>query len=315
MEKSWLKADKNMTKLMWDCKKRLENRYRYAPECFELWNSFTELNLIEVTVKPNVRALPPAPLLTACEKVDAAIRSKLFAKWSYTHWATDAAVIPDARMLSLYKSPEVGRVNAIERSPVAYIGETITPDTKLLSLLNSPQLLTIERCPVTQSWTLARLTNYSESRYEDLFHPIAKFAPMYLYSSPYLHYLRAITNNLFPVTCLHHRDSVKTFDGLFYTSDSMSFRSSGANSQRNYIQLAADCSSDRRFAVFYKPVAAETREVIIKLNSHVIRLIPKAVTSNNAAPVSFHVDGTETAVNEGESKYIDAEFQWVLLNL
>ena len=300
-----------MTKLMWDCKKRLANQYRYAPECFELWNSFTELNLIEVAVKPNVRALPPAAMLTAMETVNAAIRSNLYAKWSFTQWATDAAVIPDARLVSLYKSAQVTHVNANARSPVAYVGEAITPDTKLLSLLNSPQLLTIERCPLTQSWTLARLTNYSESRYEDLFHPIAQFAPLYLYSSPYKHYLRALSNNLLPATCLHHRDSVKTFDGLFYTSNAMSFSSSGANGQRNYIQLAADCSSDRRFAVFYKPVAAETREVIIKVNGHVIRLIPKAVTSSNAAPVSFYVDGTETTVNEGESKYIDAEHQWV----
>ena len=309
MERSWLKADQNMTKLMWDCKKRLENRYRYAPECYKLWNSFTELNLIEVAVKPNVRALPPAPLLAAMEKVDAAIRSKLFAKWSFSYLSNDAALgIPDRRLLSLYKYPQA---NEIQRSSAAYIGSAFAPDTKLLSLLNSPQLLTIERNPQTQGWTLARLTNYSESRYEDLFHPIAKFAPVLLYSSPYEQYVRALTGNLFPATCLHHRDSIKTFDGLFYSSDAMSVPASGSNSQNKYIQLAADCSSDRRFAVFYKPVAVESREVIVKVNGHVIRLIPRAVSSSGEQPVTFYVDGTEVTVNEGESKYIAAEHKWV----
>ena len=55
--------------------------------------------------------------------------------------------------------------------------------------------------------------------------------------------------------------------------------------------------------MFYKPVAVESREVIIKMNGHVIRLIPKAVCSSVEQPVKFYVDGTEVPVNEGESKY------------
>ena len=149
---------------------------------------------------------------------------------------------------------------------------------------------------------MARLTNYSESRYEDLFYPIAKFAPVLLYSSPYKQYVRALTGNLFPATCLHHRDFVKTFNGLFYTNDAMIVPASDANSQSKYIQLAADCSSDHCFAVFYKPVAVESREVIIKVNDHVISESsgPPALSS----PLRSMWTAPKSPVNNGESKYI-----------
>ena len=42
------------TRLMWECARRVENGYEYAPECERLWKSFTELHLLEAVLEPNM---------------------------------------------------------------------------------------------------------------------------------------------------------------------------------------------------------------------------------------------------------------------
>ena len=42
------------TRLMWECARRVENGYEYAPECERLWKSFTELHLLEAVLEPKL---------------------------------------------------------------------------------------------------------------------------------------------------------------------------------------------------------------------------------------------------------------------
>ena len=290
-ERTWLKREKessDLTKLMWDCKRKMDLGYVYSTECYRLWNTFTELHRVEMTIEPKIKKEHVFPAMSALLPY----YKKAVAYWH--SWNIKG-------LQYKYSTKENSKI----------IDPKEIPST--IEMLNMPKNYKFEKSPERDnSWSLSIRSNETdmETLYRDVrilsseMGPVAFMAPK-IWQSIKKSYLLQLTAGRYPASCVHHKESVSTFDSIFYTSPVLN------ENEQSYL-LSGDCSSDSRFALYHKRVGQESRKVTLRLLNHVITVVPtnspkssgRLSKSSEENIVKVLVDGKEMPVKEQESIYI-----------
>jgi len=281
-EENWLdRVETEMTKKMWDCKRRMDSGYETAPECYRLWSSFTELHLLEVNIEPKIY---DEHIFIAVSVLEPWYK-KAVAYWH--SWNVEGM-----------------KVRRVE-----------TPENKeytLQEMINQKRNYKCEKSPVEADyrWSLKIFENvtgietlYAPVKVGSKYEPVKMIPPM-IWEPLWINYLTRVTKGRYPTSCVHHKDSVRTFDGVFYTSGVLNEK------DQSYL-LSSDCSSESRFDIYHKRISPEWRIVTAKILKHVIQIVPgkedkksKQLLSEETE-VKVFVDGIKIEnLKEQESVYI-----------
>ena len=285
-ERTWLQRSAGMTRTMQECAQNIDNGYRYSSACFNLWKSFSELHSIQLNFEPNINTGYVSP-----------------ASW-YIQWTAQNAMAYLANWNS----------RSWKFTPSSQSGSVTNPLSSPFiegSFLTSPISITIEFSPSESQSpvTLTINTKNSKQVFSNLKlfsseFPSVKFPAPTLWENYIQTYLKKQTGNSYPATCVHQKDSVTTFDQVFYTSAAIDQKSSS-------YQLVADCSAALRFAVYMKRIGPDSRRFTISLGQDAVVLAPSQRSASKQSSsdketnaISVYVNGQEVEVSEHATAYI-----------